>query len=108
MDFLRDTGEQVNCYSCRFMRDQDEHGRAMKRTFCLAYFKTMKDLEDWSQHHPTHLEIFDTFLRIAPKYGPDLQLRLWHEVSVLPAAGQRAEYINCRPGTGLLAGLNNK
>jgi aldoxime dehydratase len=36
------------------------------------------------------------------QHGADLKLKLWHGVSVLPAAGQVFEYINCQPGTGLL------
>lgn len=104
MAFLRDRGDRVNCYACRYMKDLALDGSDPKRSCGLAYFRTMKDLEDWAEHHPTHLKIFDTFLSIAPKHGPNLQLRLWHEVSVLPAAGQRADYVNCRPGTGLLGG----
>ncbi len=106
MAFLRDEGDQVNCYACRYMRELDGSGAPVERSFGLAYFRTMKDLEDWAEHHPTHLAIFNTFLEIAPKYGPDLQLRLWHEVSVLPAGEQLAEYVNCTPGTGLLGGLS--
>jgi len=105
MAFLRDEGDAVNCYSCRYMRELDASGAPVERSFGLAYFRTMKDLEDWAEHHPTHLKIFHTFLKIAPKYGPDLQLRLWHEVSVLPAGEQSAEYIHCAPGTGLLGGV---
>ena len=105
MDFLRDEGRQIGCYSCRYMRELDDRGRPTERSFGLAYFRTMADLENWAEHHPTHLAIFNTFLAIAPKYGPDLQLRLWHEVSVLPAENQFGEYVNCAPGTGLLGGL---
>ena len=101
MTFLRDQGDQINCYACRYMKDISLDGSQLKRSCGLAYFRTMADLEGWAEHHPTHLEIFNTFLSIAPKHGPNLQLRLWHEVSVLPAAGQRADYVNCRPGTGL-------
>lgn len=105
MNFLRDHGDEVNCYSCRYMKDLQPDGTKASRSFGLAYFRTMADLEAWSEHHPTHLKIFNTFLSIAPRHGPNLQLKLWHEVSVLPAAGQRAEYVNCRPGTGLSGGL---
>lgn len=107
MAFLRDRGDEVNCYACRYMHDLEVDGTATNRSFGLAYFRTMKDLEDWAEFHPTHLAIFNTFLGIAPKYGSDLQIRLWHEVSVLPAHNQRAEYANCRKGTGLLGGLKD-
>ena len=82
MAFLRDRGDEVNCYSCRYMTQIDE---PTENTFGLAFFKTLGDLEGWAHSHPTHLAIFNTFMEIAPKYGPELQLRLWHEVSVLPA-----------------------
>lgn len=100
MNFLRDRGAEVNCYSCRYLRDLALDGDKPRRSSGMAYFRAMKDLEDWAEHHPTHLQIFNTFLSIAPKHGPNLQLRLWHEVAVLPAAGCHAEYVNCRPGTG--------
>ncbi len=100
MAFLRDQGDEVNCYSCRYMKDIALDGSNLRRSCGIAYFRTMRDLENWSEHHPTHLEIFNTFLSIAPRYGPNLQLQLWHEVSVLPATDCSAEYVNCRPGTG--------
>lgn len=106
MAFLRDRGHEVGCYSCRFMNDRQADGTLAPRSSGLAYFRTMEDLENWSEHHPTHLQIFNAFLGMAPKYGPDLQLKLWHEVSVLPAGGQRAEYVNCRQGSGLTGGLD--
>ncbi len=105
MRFLRDKGDEVGCYSCRYMRELDHGFADAERSFGLAYFRTMADLENWAEHHPTHLAIFNKFLEIAPKYGPALQLRLWHEVSVLPAGRQLAEYVRCSPGTGLLGGI---
>ncbi|MCP4316928.1 MAG: phenylacetaldoxime dehydratase family protein [Hyphomicrobiales bacterium] len=105
MEFLRDQGDEVSCYTYRYMRDLDAEFEPAQRSFGLAYFRTMKDLEDWAKHHPTHLAIFNKFLEIAPKYRPDLQLQFWHEVSVLPSGNQIAEYVNCSPGTGLLGGL---
>ncbi len=106
MDFLRDSGSEVNCYDCRFMRFVNEDGSAQDHTYGYAYFRSLEDLENWSEHHPSHKAIFDAFLDFAPGYGPDMQSRFWHEVSVLPAENQFAEYCNCAPDTGLLAGLN--
>ena len=40
------------------------------------------------------------FLTMVRDHGKEL--KLWHEVSITPAAGQVFEYINCHPGTGLL------
>ena len=105
MAFLRDEGAAVNCLDCRFMAFVDDSGEKTDHTFGLAYFRSLSDLENWSEHHPTHLAIFNAFLEFAPRYGPAMKSRYWHEVSVLPARSQIAEYVNCAPGTGLLSGL---
>jgi len=34
--------------------------------------------------------------------GDAMQLRLWHEVMVLPAETQSFEYVNCHDQTGLM------
>ncbi len=102
MNFLRDQGRrEVNCYDCRFMALLDERGAPSDHTFGLAYFESLKDLENWAEHHPTHLAIFNAFLNFAPRYGPAMKSRYWHEVAVVPAEGQVAEYINCAEGTGM-------
>lgn len=105
MTFLRDQGEEVNCLDCRYMAFLDGSGQRTDHTFGLAYFRSLADLENWSEHHSTHLAIFNAFLEFAPRYGPAMKSRYWHEVSVLPAQSQIAEYVNCAPGTGLLSGL---
>jgi len=105
MAFLRDQGEAVNCFDCRFMTFIDPSGKQLKHTYGFACFHSLEDLEKWAEHHPTHLAIFNAFLEFAPGYGPDMRSQFWHEVSVLPANSQYAEYINCAPGTGLTAGL---
>ena len=107
MAFLRDEGQEVNCLDCRYMAFVEEDGRKTDHTFGLAYFRSLADLEGWSEQHPTHLAIFNAFLEFAPRYGPTMKSRYWHEVSVLPAENQFAEYINCAPGTGFLAGLES-
>ncbi len=100
MTFLRDHGAEVNCYSCRYMRNISFDGTDPKQSSGFAYFRELSDLESWSQNHPTHLKIFHTALETLGKRGSEMQLRLWHEVSVLPADGCWAEYINCQAGTG--------
>jgi aldoxime dehydratase len=107
MAFLRDDGEEVDCFDCRYMSFVDEAGKTQPHTYGLAYFQSLESLENWAEHHPTHLAIFNAFLEFAPRYGPEMKSRYWHEVSVLPAENQFAEYINCKAGTGLLAGLEN-
>lgn len=108
MDFLRDHGEEVGCYSCRFMdivnpgpststpkADQD-------RTFGLAYFDDLASLESWCKDHPTHLAIFGGFFQYAKKLDNNVTLRVFHEVLVLKPEQQFFEYIGCHPGTGML------
>lgn len=108
MNFLRDAGlAEVNCIDCRYMSLLQEGGARQDHTYGLAYFRSLKDLEQWAEFHPTHLAIFNAFMEFAPRYGPEMRSRYWHEVSVLPAVSQIAEYVNCAPGTGLLSGVRN-
>lgn len=103
MEFLRDHPADTGCYSCRFMSEVDESGRPAQRTFGLAAFASLAHLEQWAESHPTHLAIFNEFLSMATELGPQMRLRLWHEVFVLPAAASHCfEYLNCHPGTGLI------
>jgi aldoxime dehydratase len=103
MEFLRDHPRETGCYSCRFMAEIDGSGQPTQRTFGLAAFVSLGHLERWAQSHPTHLAIFNEFLAMAGQLGPQMRLRLWHEVLVLPAGlGHSFEYVNCHPATGLI------
>jgi len=102
MNFLRDHPDETGCCDLRFAEETNRDGAALKRTFGLGYFLTLGHLEKWASTHPTHLAIFSKFLVMAREHGANLKLKLWHEVSVLPAASQVFEYVNCHPGTGLL------
>lgn len=107
MDFLRDKGQGIGCYSCRMMSvlatktakpDTD-------RTFGLAYFDDMASLEKWSKDHETHLNIFNGFLEYAAKLQNNISLRLFHEVLVLESGQQDLEYIGCHSDTGMLTAI---
>lgn len=106
MDFLRDHGEEVGCYNCRFMDIVSSSPSAPKadqdRTFGLAYFDDLASLESWCKDHPTHLAIFGGFFQYAKKLDNKLTLRVFHEVLVLKPEQQFFEYIGCHPGTGML------
>ncbi len=115
MDFLRDRGGEVGCYSCRFMDVVGggggggagaEGGTTTDRAFALAYFDDLASLERWSRHHPTHLEIFGGFFRYMRSLDNDITLRLFHEVLVLEPGQQLFEYVGCHDGTGMLASLD--
>jgi len=103
MTYLRDEGRPIGCFSCRFMQVLDGAGAPCERTFGQAYFRSLHALEQWAEHHPTHLAIFGTFIQTMAPLGDAMRLRLWHEVMVLPPEAQSFEYINCHPQTGLMA-----
>ena len=104
MDFLRDHGDEVGCYSCRFMDVVDAATAKpdKDRTFGLAYFDDLASLESWCKEHPTHLAIFGGFFRYAKELENNVTLRVFHEVMVLEPAQQFFEYVACHPGTGML------
>lgn len=102
MNFLRNHPDETGCCDLRFAQEIGDGGSPLKKTFGLGYFLTLEHLEKWASTHPTYLAIFARFLTMVREYGKDLKLKLWHEVSVLPSAGQVFEYINCHSGTGLL------
>jgi hypothetical protein len=109
MDFLRDNGHEVGCYSCRFMEILDPVSQKADkdRTFGLAYFDNLSSLEGWSRQHKTHLAIFGRFLQYAKELGNNISLRAWHEVLVLTPEQQSFEYIGCHEKTGMLVSLMN-
>jgi aldoxime dehydratase len=103
MHFLRDEGNGIGCLSCRYMMEIDADGKATEKTFGLAHFDNLANLESWARTHPTHLAIFGRFQKYVQDLNFNIALRLYHEVTVVPASGQYFEYINCHAGTGLLA-----
>ncbi|WP_110973244.1 MULTISPECIES: phenylacetaldoxime dehydratase family protein [Pseudomonas] len=105
MDFLRDDGLPVGCYSNRYMQHIDARGQREEKSFSVSHWRSMSHLERWSESHPTHIEIFGTFMRMVQRLQGELKWKGYHEVSVLRAADQHYEYINCHPGTGLLRGV---
>jgi len=103
MNFLRDQGNEVGCLSCRFMRLLDpQTGEMQEKTYGLAHFSSLANLEQWAKSHPTHVAIFGGFMRYVQALNFKVQLRLYHEIAVIPAQAQFFEYINCHQHTGLL------
>lgn len=105
MDFLRDQGLPIGCYSNRYMQHLDATGAPLQKSFGLSFWRSLADMERWAESHPTHVAIFGSFMRYVQALNFQLQLRVYHEVSVLKPDEQRYEYINCHPRTGLLNGL---
>ena len=80
----------------------DEAGEALPQTFGLGYALDIFAFEEWAKSHPTHLRIFDQFMQHAERFADQMQLRLWHEVSVIQEGCSEMQYIGCHPKTGLL------
>jgi len=99
MDFLRDHGKDIGCYSNRFVRNIDLDGNLLDIAYDIGHWRSLDLLERWAESHPTHLRIFTTFFRVATGLQ---KLRLYHEVCVSDANSQLLEYINCHAQTGML------
>lgn len=99
MDFLRDKGQRLGCYSNRYVRNVDLEGTPLDTTYAISFWRSLDLLERWAESHPSHLEVFVAFVSRA-RHVP--ALRLYHEVSVVDADSQYYEYVNCHPATGLL------
>ena len=84
------------------MQNTDHNGDPLDQTFGLGYALDIYAFEEWAKSHPTHLKIFDQFMGHAGKFGENMLLRLWHEVSVMTGTDAEFEYINCNQRTGLL------
>ena len=102
MEFIRDNSVETGCISCRFMDELTMEGKSQDKTFGQAYFLTMGHLEAWAKSHPTHLAIFGSFHQMVKKLNFELDLKLWHEVSVVSNQNEPFAYVNCHPNTGLL------
>jgi aldoxime dehydratase len=105
MDYLRDHGAQVGCLANRYLVRVDQELCPLEHSYGLSWWRDLEHMERWSHGHPTHLEIFGAFMRIVKQMDFRLDLRLYHEVSVLRAEDQYLEYVNCHPQTGLLGGV---
>lgn len=105
MDFLRDQGTSIGCYTNRYMRHVNAQGQPIEKSFGLSFWHSLADMERWAESHPTHVAIFGSFMRYVQALNFQVQLRVYHEVSVLAPDEQAYEYINCHPRTGLMNGL---
>lgn len=99
MNFLRDHGQALGCYSNRFVRNIDLEGHLLDITYNIGHWRSLEKLEQWAESHPTHQRIFATFFNVAADLST---LHLYHEVSVSDGHQQFFEYINCHPQTGMM------
>lgn len=103
MAYLIQNPKDSGCMSCRLVSETDRENRPVQKSFGLAYFISLKHLEDWSMKHPSHLKIFQTFHKFVQKYNFEIDLRLWHEVAILDKDNSTFDYINCHNKTGILS-----
>jgi aldoxime dehydratase len=102
MDFLRDSGVPIGCFSNRYLTVLSPDGGNSEKTFGMSIWRDLASLEAWAEHHPTHLKIFGAAMRHLTSLGPAVKLRLYHEVAVVTTGQQFFEYWNCHAKTGLL------
>ncbi|ETN43922.1 uncharacterized protein HMPREF1541_11053 [Cyphellophora europaea CBS 101466] len=76
--------------------------RPINETCGAGFFRNLKDLENWSSTHPSHMAIFTGAHKHAREWGSDRKFMTWHEVSVLKRGEARWEYVNCDPRTGVV------
>ena len=105
MEFLRDDGLAIGCYSNRFMTVLDGQGKPIEKSFGMSWWKSLAALERWAESHPTHVAIFGAAMQYLSKLGPAARLKLYHEVTVAAAEEQFFEYLDCHDRTGMLSAL---
>lgn len=104
MGFLSSSeGLGAGCLSNRYLRVLDDNFAPTDRSYGLSWWQSLAHMEAWAEQHPTHLKIFGAFMGMLQAIAAPPSLRLYHEVSVLQAGDVHFEYLNCHPGTGLLA-----
>jgi aldoxime dehydratase len=102
MDFLRDDGLEIGCYANRYLRVSTDDGAETDKSFGMSWWRSLKDLETWSESHPTHVAIFRAALKYLSTVGADAHLRLYHEVTVTETGQQEFRYLRCHDRTGML------
>lgn len=102
MEFLCDDGLAIGCFANRYMTVLDQSGRPSEKSYSMSWWKSLAALERWAESHPTHVRIFGAAMKYLSSLGPAAKLRLYHEVTVAPAADQFFEYLNCHDRTGML------
>jgi len=106
MLYIRDNPADSGCCSVRYMRDCDLSGNEREEASGLAYFINIDAMETWAKRHASHEKIYTIAKQQLKDPNFVRELRTCHEVWVLPEKGQRFEYINCQPMTGVLPYFN--
>ncbi|KAE8149792.1 hem-containing dehydratase protein [Aspergillus avenaceus] len=83
-------------------------GNVSNESCVVGFFRSLAHLEAWAKGHPSHRAIYAGALRHAKAFGAQRRFRTWHEVSVLRGGDAQWEYLNCAPGTGMMAGESGR
>ncbi|GIN90640.1 phenylacetaldoxime dehydratase [Siminovitchia terrae] len=108
VDFLIQNPVNSGCLSAKFVHELDSSGKKNDETSVIAFFLSLGHLERWTHSHPTHISIYQSFYELLKKHSFQIDLSLWHEVSVLESKSVDMEYVNCHPYTGLMPFLDAK
>jgi hypothetical protein len=54
MDFLRENGETLGCYSNRFVRSIDLEGNFLDESYNIGHWRSLEKLERWAESHPSN------------------------------------------------------
>lgn len=100
--YLRDNPEDAGCFAAYLVQETNSQGRDIERNHLIAYFAELSHIERWTKSHPTHVAIYQRFLKMLGAIGRMPDVNLYHEVSVIADGGLNATYANCLPTTGLL------
>ena len=102
MDYLRDDGRAIGCFSNRYLTVLDDTGGPTDKSFGMSWWRSMEELDTWAESHPTHLAIFRAAMKYLTTMGSAANLRLFHEVTVASADEQSFTYLDCHDRTGML------
>jgi hypothetical protein len=101
-EFLRDHPLETNCISARPAEHVPTGESSFVQAETIAWFLTLKDLERWTHHHPTHAAIYGGVFKLMHRFNFQMRLNLGHEVAVVSRGQAILEYCNCHPHTGFL------
>ena len=108
MTYLWENPEDNGTLGLRWLRNVDpsstspDQPHTINETCGAGFFRNLKDLENWSSTHPSHMAIFTGAHKHAREWGENRKFMTWHEVSVLKQGEARWEYVNCDPRTGVI------
>ncbi len=100
---IRENSADTGCFGMRFVEEIGGAEAPQPRTVGLGYFASLGHLEEWTHHHPTHLDIMAQFGGMVEQFQGQPGLHLWHEVSVFPEGWLTGDYVNCSADGTLMA-----